>query len=76
MTLLFLYSKKRKLKPFILRHKEHAKTFLGQFDEDKKKFQEFWLYVYTVLNENELSGHNEWSEIKKKNISFVLPEYM
>ena len=76
LVLLYLYAKKNALQSLVRKHKDYAKTFLGQTDEDKRQFQELWLYTYTVLNANELRGCDEWTQLKNKKVSFLRPLYL
>ena len=67
--LCFLYCKKfgKHEEQNIL--KEHAKELM------ELNFTENWIFIYEILNQEELSGRERWSSLKNQGISFIKSEY-
>ena len=66
--LAYLYFKKEKNNEALNKFHEHALYLCNQ------EMDRYWIYIYEVLDENELNG--DWKEIKRKKISFVKPEFI
>lgn len=66
--LAYLYFKKEKNKEALNKFHEHALYLCNQ------EMDRYWIYIYEVLDENELNG--DWKKIKRKKISFVKTEFI
>ena len=49
--------------------KEHAQRLM-EFN-----FNEYWIFIYEILNQEELRGRDLWSNLKNQGISFIKSEY-
>lgn len=67
--LSFLYCKKFSHHDALNILKEHAQRLL-EFN-----FNENWIFVYEILNREELRGRGLWSNLKNQGISFIKSEY-
>ena len=67
--LSFLYCKKFRNRNAQNILKEHAQGLM-EFN-----FNENWIFIYEILNQEELRGRGLWSNLKNQGISFIKSEY-
>lgn len=67
--LSFLYCKKFDNQVGQHNLKEHAKELI------ELNFNENWIFIYEILNQEELRGRNLWTNLKNQRISFIKSEY-
>ncbi len=68
MLIAYLYYKKKN-KP-----KEYLKPYIDKANElNKLEFERYWVFIYELLEENELSDY--YRNMKRKNISFIKTEF-
>lgn len=67
--LSFLYCKKFRHRNEQNILKEHAQGLM-EFN-----FNENWIFIYEILNQEELRGRGLWSNLKNQGISFIKSEY-